>query len=246
MKRYYLFIFLLVSAFSYGQNCASVTDATNTPITSTSPVLATVEVPDDVLVTDINITINLLHSFLSDLNITLQSPAGTATPIILVNGCGGANITDATFDDDGGPLVCDDGIRPGTYQPEGPLSIFNGENAQGTWTLIITDLVPLDDGVYQSMSLEYCTDDVLAVNTTDINSITMYPNPTNSNNLFFTLGNLSEAKVTITNILGQNALTTTINSSKNSLDISNLSNGTYLVTIQDDTGASTSRKLIKR
>jgi len=57
----------------------------------------------------------------------------------------------------------------------------------------------------------------------------MYPNPSTSNTLFFSVQ--QEAEITIYSVLGKLVLQKEINQTKNSIDISNLTRGIYLVKI---------------
>ncbi len=59
----------------------------------------------------------------------------------------GASNIDATFDDEGSSLICGDfPAIAGSVIPDQPLSVFDGDTAQGTWTLEIADLVASDTG----------------------------------------------------------------------------------------------------
>ena len=57
----------------------------------------------------------------------------------------------------------------------------------------------------------------------------MYPNPSTSNTLFFIVQ--QEAKITVYSILGKLVLKEEISQTKNSIDISSLTRGIYLVKI---------------
>ncbi len=78
------------------------------------------------------------HNRMSDLSFQLRSPAGTEVPL-MYRSCGGRNHFDLSFDDEGAgnwPCPPTDG---GSYQPEGDLSAFAGEDSAGVWTLIVED-----------------------------------------------------------------------------------------------------------
>ena len=110
------------------------------------------------LITDINV-LNLsgLHSYVSDLTMTLQSPDGTIVP--LLDGiCGDLDNFDLNFDDDSSnAVIACPPTNAGTFQPDGKLSDFIGEQAAGTWTLVITDNFDQDGGQLTSWSLQICT-----------------------------------------------------------------------------------------
>ncbi len=94
------------------------------------------------VITDMNVSIDITHTYISDLVITLQSPLGTS--ITLFNGsCGSSDNMDALFDDGTGAIACP---PIGTFSPAQGLAAFIGENVDGTWTLSITDNFAGDDG----------------------------------------------------------------------------------------------------
>ncbi len=84
----------------------------------------------------------------------------------------------------------------------------------------------------------------ILISTEEIHSsllIEIYPNPT-SGLLFIETPNSLE-EVVISNTIGQ--IVTTIQTNDRSMDISNLSRGTYLITVKDSQGQSTKRLLQK-
>jgi len=236
MKNYSFIFLLFASGFGFAQNCGTSVNSTDAAITDLMPVTITVDVPDDVQITDINLTLNILHTFISDLMITLQSPTGTVSTIKMANSCGGGdNIVDATFDDDGGDLpqnCADTGITPGTYMPVTPLSVYNGESAAGTWTLTILDTLTGDTGMFQNLTLEYCTDEVLSTDDNVGNAFQFFPNPA-KNLLNFQFQKTGKLDVKISDFTGKLVKRQTLSFKNNSIDISNLKIGTYLVTVSD-------------
>ena len=111
----------------------------------------------DAVITDVNVTINVEHSWMSDLDIFLISPSGTRVELTTDNGGSSDGYIDTTFDDEAATAITT-GAYPFTdsYQPEGMLSDFNGENSTGTWTLEITDDLGGDGGNLLSWSLNVC------------------------------------------------------------------------------------------
>lgn len=104
-------------------------------------------------------TVGLDHTFVGDLVVTLTSPQGTT--LILMNQPGGNNtgnnFCNTLLDDSATRLI--QNITPaeapytGSYKPASPLSIFQGENPNGTWTLKVVDLFPTDTGNVRAFSL---------------------------------------------------------------------------------------------
>ena len=89
-------------------------------------------------------------------------------------------------------------------------------------------------GVYNSATA--------SVNTSDFNSFKMYPNPTNGNKIYFNL--TKDLNVNIYNVLGELISKEKVNTENNSIDISNLSKGIYLLKINTENQFIT-KKLIK-
>ncbi len=98
-------------------------------------------------VQDVNVSLNLTHTWNSDLNISLISPTGTIIDLSSGNGGASDNYTNTVFDDSAATSITA-GAAPftGTFRPEQPLSTFNGTSASGTWILRVTDTFATDTG----------------------------------------------------------------------------------------------------
>jgi subtilisin-like proprotein convertase family protein len=154
---------------------ATFTQATSTPIpTGPAVVTSTLVVPaGSGGMFDLNLTTNLTHTFAADLDITLQSPAGTVVTLTTDNGAGNDNVFNGTvWDDDANPagqvpyttnagLVTDHpyvNLTTATpLVPEEGMSAFVGEDPAGTWTITISDDLAGDGGSLDSWSLEITT-----------------------------------------------------------------------------------------
>ncbi|MEM1321184.1 MAG: proprotein convertase P-domain-containing protein [Bacteroidota bacterium] len=109
----------------------------------TSRIGLPVALPDNAVVTDLNLSLNLSHSNSSHLDVFLLSPSGLQVELA-TDVCGNApNWSNLTFDDEALVAVnaaC--GGNPalsGSVRPEGNLSDFDGHPAQGLWQLLIID-----------------------------------------------------------------------------------------------------------
>ncbi len=107
---------------------------------------------------DVNVTIDITHTWDSDLDISITSPSGTTVILSDDNGGGGDDYTNTVFDDSAGTSITA-GSAPftGNFSPEGNLSDFIGEDPSGTWTLTIFDDFAGDVGTLNSFSIEVCT-----------------------------------------------------------------------------------------
>jgi gliding motility-associated-like protein len=111
----------------------------------------------DNMITDVNVTIHATHTWMSDLDIFLISPAGTRVELTTDNGGSADGYINTIFDDEAATAITT-GSYPftGSYQPEGSLTDFNGESSLGEWTLEITDDLGGDGGDLISWTLNIC------------------------------------------------------------------------------------------
>ncbi len=126
----------------------AIPDDTPTGVTSTIPVV------DDRPVIDVDVMINITHTYDGDLDITLIGPNGTRVELTSDNGSTGENFADTVFDDEATTPIAD-GTAPftGSFQPEQPLSVLDGLNAAGGWGLEVIDDAGIDTGTLNSWSL---------------------------------------------------------------------------------------------
>ena len=124
------------------------------PDVRTPPVLSSIVISSTGPVSDVNVTININHTFDGDLDIFLIGPNGTRVELTTDNGSSGQNYINTVFDDQAATSITA-GTAPftGSFKPEGLLSTLNGIPANGTWTLEITDDANLDSGTLNSWSL---------------------------------------------------------------------------------------------
>jgi len=105
-------------------------------------------------ITDLNVRVGLTHTYIGDLKIWLQSPAGTVDTLFS-RSCTMADNIETYFDDQGAPLTCTPGPVNGVFTiPKYPLSVFNGEDIIGTWTLYVQDNAGNDVGTLHEWCLE--------------------------------------------------------------------------------------------
>lgn len=136
----------------------------NTPIPDNNPagLTSTINVPDNFVIADVNVDIGITHTWVSDLIINVTSPEGTEQNI-WNQACVSTDNINATADDSGTTLTCAS-INSGpinsvffapTAAGGGPLAVFNGENAQGTWTFNVSDNWAADTGTLNQWSLHF-------------------------------------------------------------------------------------------
>ena len=151
-------------------------------------------------VSDVDIGILLDHTYRRDLEISLTSPAGTVVTLMDYVG-GSADNLNVRFDDEasGGSIAAhtaNDPLTPvynSTKTPQGSLSAFDGENAQGTWTLKICDQQGVDIGSFRRADLYLTQQPPFA----DL-SLTQSFGATSSNSGTYTLSVTNSASSTLT------------------------------------------------
>ena len=147
--------------FSFTTGTCSTTVSPNVPVaisgSGTPTITSTINIPSSIIIADVNLAdIIGTHTYVSDLTVTLTSPS--ATTVTLWSGiCGTNDDFNLNFDDAAaaGAIPCPP-TGGGTFQPVNALSVFNGEDAQGIWTLTIADGFNIDGGSLNNWAIEIC------------------------------------------------------------------------------------------
>lgn len=188
---------------------------------------------------DLDITLNITHTWIQDMSIALVSPSGTLVNIIQEN-CSSEDNINAVFDDNGSPITCSTtppGIS-GRVKPVELLSSFNGENPNGIWTLEISDPWNGDGGSLNSWSLKICKQIPSTLSTPEVEfkDLSVWPNPSRSN---VTVSFVSESNDLTTfevfDIQGRKINSSTLDSTfgnlNHSIDVSSYPTGVYLLQV---------------
>jgi subtilisin-like proprotein convertase family protein len=122
---------------------------------------------------NVEVKLDISHSYMADLTAYLVSPSGTQ--VALFAGVGGQynDFHNLTFSDNGVRSISTIGFNDlpysGTWKPQGALSDFSGEDSAGIWTLVVSDTVPLDEGVLNSWSLSFGSGELFRTTDADGN-----------------------------------------------------------------------------
>jgi subtilisin family serine protease len=130
-----------------------LSDATSRSSTTTR---IPITVSDDIRIGDINVVLDISHTWIGDLSIRLTSPTGVTTTLVQRRGGSGDNLR-VTIDDDAGASVSSIAAATnitGTFRGEQSLTAFRGLSARGVWTLQITDQARGDTGVLNRVQLQ--------------------------------------------------------------------------------------------
>ena len=133
------------------------------PDNNVAGVSRTITVPDSGSITDLNVALNITHTWNGDLIVTLNHNATTVTLMNRPGGTGnndngyniilddqgtGGAIQTTVLSGDAGPVV-----SPPSYTPANPLSAFNTHDKSGNWTLNVSDRAGADVGNLVTWSL---------------------------------------------------------------------------------------------
>ncbi len=123
------------------------------PQTNTSTIVVP-NLPTGTVIADVNVTVNINHTFTADIQMALIAPDGTRVQLFRFNGDNNDNLINTTFDDQAAVSIAQ-GSPPftGSFRPVEPLSRLIGRQAGGIWTLELTDNIPTDQGTLTGWSL---------------------------------------------------------------------------------------------
>ncbi|MFK5889418.1 MAG: M12 family metallo-peptidase [Flavobacteriaceae bacterium] len=209
------------------------------PDNSTVGATSTINVPNNITISDVNIGVNITHQWIGDIELNITSPSNKTVQLIASSSCAPANMS-VIFNDDGNSALCN-GAAPGysgVIKPSGNLSDYNGDNAQGVWTLFMEDQGQDDIGSLTSWNVEVCSvaSVPLAVENFGISSLNMWPNPTKGDlNISMLNQKLAQVNIQVIDVLGRRIKafhfknTSTVFNTK--LSLNNLSKGVYSVRV---------------
>ena len=105
-------------------------------------------------VSKLTVTVDISHTYDSDLVIQLVSPTGITVTLSNRHGDFGQGYVVTTFDD-AATTPIGNGTPPynGSFQPDQPLAVLNGQIISGTWKLFVADAAQLDTGTIRNWSL---------------------------------------------------------------------------------------------
>jgi subtilisin-like proprotein convertase family protein len=96
---------------------------------------------------DLDVTVNITHTFIGDLEVSLIGPDGYSLLLADRRGSNYHNYTNITFDDEATQAIANSPPPfSGSYRPEQALSLFDAMAPGGTWTLSVLDKAPGDTG----------------------------------------------------------------------------------------------------
>lgn len=212
-----------------------------------------INVPNNAPLTDVNVTIDIQHTWNNDLDIFLISPLGTVIELSTDNGNDGdTDYTNTVFDQEATNSITS-GSSPftGTFIPEGDLSTLYGELSGGDWTLSVDDDFGFaDGGQILTFSLELCIEGTLSVvdQTINLSDFVIYPNPNKGTfNVVINNSNSEDVKISVFDIRGRRIFDNKYDGSPSfnqTIILDNAQAGVYLVAIDNGNSKVTKRIII--
>ncbi|WP_434051449.1 MAG: DUF5801 repeats-in-toxin domain-containing protein [Roseibium sp.] len=122
-------------------------------------IFSSIEVPEGGAIQDINVSIEMQHGFIGDLEIYLIAPDGTQIQLMQVDGNRTGSVDGTvSFDDDASTSIDDAGSNiVGTWRPADDnfnLDFLEGRDQAGLWILEVSDRLEGDSGQLVSWTLE--------------------------------------------------------------------------------------------
>ena len=208
--------------------------------TAASIVFSRVEVADDIIVRDVNIR-NLRgeHTPLSGLNFRFGSPEGPVIDLITED-CNSGSGFNLGLDDEAAAAVPCPFNNGNTYRPEDKLSIYDGQNAQGTWRLIL--FKSAFNGSLQDWQLEICYSAPLTSvreSRLSVPGLHLFPNPAREQiSVELPLGLETGAIVEVSSVRGEKLLQSTVQAGQRAavLQLDGLPEGLYFLQLTSREG----------
>ena len=212
-----------------------------------------INMDQNAVITDVNLTLNIEHTWDADLEVKLIAPDGV-TEIILFEDIGSDedNFTNTVLDDDASTVISD-GEAPftGSFSPIGSLSDLNGLLSGGDWTLYINDDADGDGGTLLDWSIQICTEASLSVSDNKLDGEFKIFNK-GDNQFEVSLANTSsfnDLDLNVYNMVGQTLLWKTIKNTSGfysyTIDMSRASTGVYLVRLGNNSNATIKRIVVE-
>lgn len=248
------------TVFSFNTIFCGTYASTNVPITIptvAATVQSTLEIPaiDNLVIENISVNINITHTWINDLIVTLISPTGTQVRLLNRSCASSSNFQNAvaTFSSAGSAIVCNPqpaNAISGNVLPVDSLNALLGQNTQGTWTLRVQDVFAADGGSINSWSIIFCNQNPpLDVASHDIFGFSIYPNPSKGMfTIMFPHGFGDSMEVNVYDIRGRKVFNNsyaTASGLEQQITLQGAQAGVYLVEVSNGTTKSTKRLIVE-
>lgn len=231
----------------------------NTPmdIVDNGTMTDTISIEDEGVILDVNVMLDITHTYVGDLVISLKGSNEEVAALTIANGGGGDDFDHTIFDDEASQSIIN-GSAPfqGSYQPQQPLSVFNESDMQGEWVLTVTDNYSSDDGTLDDWCLILQYGPVSGVDTdaelAKENSMSVYPNPARDFlNIKLSVYENTSASIVIYDMFGREVKSIhqqSFNAGNHSIvtNLNGLRSGQYIVRMESGNETLTKKLIINR
>ncbi|WP_320816055.1 S8 family serine peptidase [Flavobacterium sp.] len=232
----------------------TATDFSNATIGTTANSIATVpiNVTGGLLIGDLNVTLNISHTYIQDMKYYLEGPAAIGSPIVILfsEPCGDNDDIACTLDDAGVAFTCGAGVPSitGIVKPFENLSNFNSLSADGTWILRVVDAYNGDGGAINAVTLSFCNiQQSLSSPSNALSNLVIYPNPSKGIVNINLNGAVSgETTYTLYDVQGRKVLDKKSSTTSETLNIEKLNDGIYLLSVKNGDLESTHKIVVKK
>ena len=212
-------------------------------------VFNTLNIPDSGIISKMKISLDITHSYIGDLIIQLQHPNGVDFTNVWARTCnsGAFGNISVTLEDDL-PVISCASPTTGSYAPANPLSVFNGLEMSGDWTIALVDNYNGDVGTLNNWSLEFCMPAGLSIDESELENLSIYPNPNNGEfNIGFNPKSGDDIKVEVFDIRGR-AIFSNVFDNVGRFDevikLNNAQSGVYILMILDGSQKVTKKIIV--
>lgn len=209
----------------------------------------TINVSDTGTITDLRVSIDVTHSYIGDLILQLQHPNGTDFVNVWNRTCNTGQFSniDVTFMD-GEPAISCASPTTGTYEAASPLSVFNGLDMSGDWTILAVDFYNGDTGTLNNWSMEFCTES-LSVAENELDNLSVYPNPNNGEfNIGFNPTSGDAISIDVYDMRGRSIYKNVYDNTgrfEETIQLSNAQAGVYMLMISDGSQKVTKKIIVE-
>ena len=120
---------------------------------------------------DINVLVDIQHTYIGDLTLYLESPDGIQYLLSSEIGESDNDYTQTLFDQEATSAIFEaEAPFTGSFQPLQDVSELYGTSSFGTWKLIVNDLYVEDSGQLLEFTLDLCVQGIPLTHKSSVNS----------------------------------------------------------------------------
>jgi subtilisin-like proprotein convertase family protein len=213
----------------------------------------TISVPTNGTISSVKVNVDITHTFISDLTISLTHPNNVTAVTLWEENCftgSGYQDLNIIFQDGASSVSCSSPTT-GTYLPINSLSAFDGLDMVGNWELSVTDNFSGDTGTLDNWYVEFCTTTITLDNPKSIEfqNLKVFPNPSNGSfNLEFSNPSNRNIAINVFDMRGRTIYNRTYQKSndfKEEIKLNNIQTGMYILKVCDGLRTSTKKLIIE-